>query len=441
MNDFPVVWVACGTVLVLIAMLLGNVCRRIHFPYTIALVLVGMLLNDIGEHVPRLAVLDTLHLTPNFTLYVLLPTLVFDAALHLDVRGILRNALPILLLAVPGVMVVTALAGLGVARWTPLGLNAAMLFGALISTTDPVACIALFNEIGAPPRLTLLVDAESLMNDATAIVMFDLVSAIVASSLLLPDPAAAWNLHTLVHIPLDFLWIFCGSAVVGAAVGLAVMLIIRWTRNDALTEIALTTVVAYAAFTLANRYLGLSGVMAACGAGLAVKATREWLSPETRNYLHDFWGFASFMANSVIFLMLGLTESYLIRDMGRLSAVAAPLAVAIVLVLATRALIVGGTGAFCNLVARARKRPGDRIPLPMQAVMTWSGLRGALPVALAVSVPTTLVSPEERKLLVQLTVGTVLFTLLVQGTTIKPMLRALGLSGAEGAKGVEGEKN
>lgn len=428
MPDFPVVWVACATLLVLIAMLLSNVCRRIRFPYTIALVVVGMLINDIGEHVPRLAVLDTLHLTPNFTLYILLPTLIFDAALHLDVRAILRNALPILLLAIPGVMVVTGLAGLGVARWTPLGLNAAMLFGALIATTDPVACIALFNEIGAPARLTLLVDAESLFNDATAIVMFDLVSAIVASSLLLPDPAAAWNLSTLAHIPLDFLWIFCGSALVGAAVGLAFMLLIRWTRNDALTEIALTTVLAYAAFTLANNYLGLSGVMAACGAGIAVKATRDWLSPDTRAYLHEFWGFASYMANSVIFLMLGLTESYLIRDMGRLSAVAAPMAVAIALVLATRVLIVGGTGAICNFVARVRNRPDDRIPLPMQTVMAWSGLRGALPIALAISVPTTLITPDERKLLVQLTVGTILFTLLVQGTTIKPLLRALRLS-------------
>lgn len=428
MADFPVVWVACATLLVLIAMLLSNVCRRIRFPYTIALVVVGMLINDIGEHVPRLAVLDTLHLTPNFTLYILLPTLIFDAALHLDVRAILRNALPILLLAIPGVMVVTGLAGLGVARWTPLGLNAAMLFGALIATTDPVACIALFNEIGAPARLTLLVDAESLFNDATAIVMFDLVSAIVASSLLLPDPAAAWNLSTLAHIPLDFLWIFCGSALVGAAVGLAFMLLIRWTRNDALTEIALTTVLAYAAFTLANNYLGLSGVMAACGAGIAVKATRDWLSPDTRAYLHEFWGFASYMANSVIFLMLGLTESYLIRDMGRLSAVAAPMAVAIALVLATRVLIVGGTGALCNLLARKRNRPADAIPLSMQAVMAWSGLRGALPIALAISVPTTLITPDERKLLVQLTVGTILFTLLVQGTTIKPLLRSLRLS-------------
>lgn len=433
MNDFPVVWVACGTMLVLIAMLLGNVCNRIRFPYTIALVLAGMGLNALGEAFKPFAVLDTLHLTPNFTLYILLPTLVFDAALHLDVRAILRNAVPILLLAVPGVMAVTGLVGLGVASWTPLGLNAAMLFGALISTTDPVACIALFNEIGAPARLTLLVDAESLFNDATAIVMFDIVSAIVASSLLLPDPAAAWSLGTLARIPGQFLWIFCGSAVVGAAIGLAVMLLIRYMHHDMLSEIALTTVVAYAAFTVANDYLGLSGVMAACGAGIAVKALgRQWLLPATREYLLHFWSFASFMANSVIFLMLGLTESYLIRDMGRLAGGPKSWLVAIALVLATRALIVGGTGAVCNLVARWPGREKSGISLPMQAVMAWSGLRGALPIALALSVPTTLVTPAERKLLVQLTVSTVLFTLLVQGTTIKPMLRSMGLSGAEG---------
>jgi len=428
-NDFSVVWVACATFLVLVAMVLSNVCRRIRFPYTIALVLAGMAMSLLAERVPGFGALGRLHLTPNFTLYVLLPTLVFDAALHLDVRGIVRNALPILLLAVPGVLVATALTGLGVARFTPLGLNAAMLFGALISTTDPVACIALFNEIGAPARLTLVVDAESLFNDATAIVLFDIVAAIVASSLLLPDPAAAWNLSTLARVPGEFLWIFCGSAAVGAAAGFAAMLFIRWTRNDALTEIALTTVVAYAAFTAANRYLGLSGVMAACGAGIVVKALgRKWLSPATREYLPRFWSFASYMANSVIFLMLGLTETYLIRDMGRLVTVAGPLLAAVALVLASRTVIVGGTGAVCALVSRLRRRPEEGLSLPVQGVMAWSGLRGALPVALAVSIPPSLVSPEERKLLVQLTVGTVLFTLLVQATTIKPLLRALGLA-------------
>ena len=270
MRDFPVEIVACFVGLVLVALFSGIVFRKLRFPCTIGLVVVGMVLYKLGGVYEPLHLLQRVHLTPNFILYILLPTLIFDAAINLDVRELMRNVVPIFLLAAPGVLVSTAVVGLAVAKFTPLGLNAAMLFGALISTTDTAAVIALFNELNAPKRLGMLVDGESLFNDATAIVIFNIISAIVASSLLLAHPAEAWNLSTLAAIPGKFLLVFFGGALVGAVVGWIMMQIIRFSHHDPLAEVGLTTVVAYAAFILANHYLEFSGVMAACGAGMVV---------------------------------------------------------------------------------------------------------------------------------------------------------------------------
>lgn len=430
MRDFPVEVVACFVGLVLVALFSGIVFRKLRFPCTIGLVVVGMALYKLGGVYEPLHLLQRVHLTPNFILYILLPTLIFDAAINLDVRELMRNVVPIFLLAAPGVLVSTAVVGLAVAKFTPLGLNAAMLFGALISTTDTAAVIALFNELNAPKRLGMLVDGESLFNDATAIVIFNIISAIVASSLLLAHPAEAWSLSTLAAIPGEFLLVFFGGALVGAAVGWVMMQIIRFSHHDPLAEVGLTTVVAYAAFILANYYLEYSGVMAACGAGMVVNFYgKRYLGEGMRDAIRKFWGFAAFMANGLIFLLLGLTQSFLIHDVGRLRDVGGAVGVAILAVLLARVLIVGLTGLACNAFAK----PANRITLPMQFVMWWGGLRGALPIALAVSIGAALVSPEERTLIIQLTLGIILFTILVQGTTLKKFMRRFGMKQASAA--------
>ncbi len=425
MRDFPVEVVACFVGLVLVALFASILFRKLRFPCTIGLVFVGMALYKLGGAFEPLHLLQRVHLTPNFILYILLPTLIFDAAINLDARELMRNIVPILALAVPGVLVVTAVVGLLVARFTVLGLNAAMLFGALIATTDTAAVIALFNELGAPKRLSMLVDGESLFNDATAIVVFDIVAAIVAGSLLLADPADAWNLATLSEIPSQFLLVFCGGGLVGAGIGWVLMQVIRFSHHDPLIEVGMTTVVAYAAFIVANYYCKFSGVMAACGAGIVVNYYgRRFLDANMRDAIRKFWGFAAFMANSMIFLLLGLTQSFLINDMGRLRDVAGAVGVAILAVLLSRALIVGLTGLCYNRFTP----PENRLTRPMLTVMWWGGLRGALPIALAVSIRPALVSPEERTLVVQLTLGIILFTMLVQGTTLKKIMRRFGMN-------------
>ena len=424
MRDIPVEGIACFVGLVLVALFSSIIFRKLRFPCTIGLVIVGMLLYKLGGVFEPLHVLQRVHLTPNFILYILLPTLIFDAAINLDARELMRNIGPIFLLAAPGVLISTAVVGLAVAKFTLLGLNAAMLFGALISTTDTAAVIALFNELGAPKRLGMLVDGESLFNDATAIVVFNIVSAIVAGSLLLADPLQAWNASTLAAIPGKFLLMFFGGAAVGAAVGWVMMQIIRFSHHDPLVEVGLTTVVAYAAFILANYYLNFSGVMAAVGAGMVVNYYgRRFLSESMRDAIRKFWGFAAFMANSIIFLLLGLTQYFLIHNVGRLRDVGGAVGVAILAVVLARVLIIVLTSGACNLVFK----PANRITLPMQLVMLWGGLRGALPIALAVSIGAALVSPEERTLIIQLTLGIILFTILVQGATLKRLMRRLGM--------------
>ena len=148
-----------------------------------------------------------------------------------------------------------------------------------------------------------------------------------------------------------------------------------------------------------------------------------------RDAIRKFWGFAAFMANGMIFLLLGLTQSFLIHDVGRLRDVGGAVGVAILAVLLARALIVGLTSLGCNGFAK----PANRITLPMQFVMWWGGLRGALPIALAVSIGAALVSPEERTLIIQLTLGIILFTILVQGTTLKRFMRRFGMEQAAAA--------
>jgi CPA1 family monovalent cation:H+ antiporter len=400
-----VVIVLIGLLLVAAAAAIG--LKRTHVPYTVGLVLLGLLLSALAERVDALEPLRELSLSPEIILFVFLPTLIFESAFNLDARLLSRNLAPVLTLAAPGLLLSTGIVGVLLTLLTPLPLGTALLFGALISATDPVAVIALFKELGAPKRLTILVEGESLFNDATAIVLFKIILAVVAGGL--------FTAATVGRGVVEFFIVFVGGLVVGAVIGYLMIRTIALAEDQPVVEVTLSTVVAYAAFIVADHYLGVSGVMATVGAGLVVGtlgSTR--FTPEVRAYLHQFWEYAAFVANSLIFLLVGLT----VHVMG-LVQVAGLIAVAILAVLVARAVTVFG------LVPVANRFSGDEpVGARSQAVLYWGGLRGAVALALVLSLPGDF---PQRELLVSLAVGVVLFTLLGGGVTMRPLIHRLGL--------------
>ncbi len=403
------------TVLLFIASLAAIIFKRINFPYTIGLVIIGILLGFLSSDFKALIHIDKAQLTPELILYILLPVLIFESSVNIDAPKLIKNISPVMALAGPGLLLSTVLIAVPMAVFTPLSWGNAFLFGALISATDPVAVIGLFNQLGAPKRLKLLVDGESLFNDATAIVVCNIIKAAVISG-------AAFSFFTIAKGAWEFFYVFFGGIAVGAILGYLMIFLLKFVRDDPIVEVAFSTVVAYTAFIVADHYLGVSGVMSAMGAGIVFSwfgTTR--LSPEVRDYLKKFWGFAAFAANSFIFLLLGFDEKLLLSKLREYPRYITFIIVGIIALLFSRAVVVYGIVPLLRYVPKAQN-----INLKYQTVMFWGGLRGAVPIALVLSLPVAIGS-DQLNIIMALTFGSVLFTLLVQGTSMGWLIHLLGL--------------
>jgi CPA1 family monovalent cation:H+ antiporter len=402
--------------LLFIAAISAIFVKRINFPYTVGLVIVGIVLGLAVSEVEALKPMQEVELSRDIILYVILPTLLFDAAINMHVSVLLKNLLPILVLATLGLLISAAIVGFAMGQVTPLPIGVALLFGALISATDPVAVIALFKELGVDERLSALVDGESLFNDATAIVVFNIILGIVLATGSLGE-------HPVGSAIGSFLVVFFGGLAVGLFIGALLIGLLRLADGDVLVQIALTSVSAYVAFIVADHFLKLSGVMAVVGAGiLSAWRAKQLFSEEMRRYIGNYWEYAAFVANSLIFLLIGLTEFELFEDFARYGQNIGYVAAAVVIVLIARAVVIYGVTPVINLVSK--REPVDR---PYQHVMFWGGLRGAIPLALVLGLPRGF---EYRPLLLDLTLGVVLFSLLVQGTTVGKLLQSLRLNKA-----------
>jgi CPA1 family monovalent cation:H+ antiporter len=380
--------------LVLVATLVAIAVRRVRLPYTVALVLVGLVITIRRP-------LD-IEMTPELILSLFVPPLIFEAAFHLDLR-LLRDTLPsILLLAVPGVLLTTLFVGGVVTIGTGLPFATAVVFGALIAATDPVAVVALFRELGVPRRLAVAVEGESLFNDGTAIVVFRIALLAAVSGVF--DPVDGL---------FDFFQVALGGMAVGLALGwLAAQLIAR--IDDRLISATLTTLLAYGAYLVAEQ-LHVSGVLAVVVAGLLTgNLGTAGASPTAKSMIFDLWEYLAFIANSLIFLLIGLDI-----DLSQLWANLWPIAVAVVAVVVSRAAVVYGLSWLSSLGSDR-----TRVPLRWRHVLFWGGLRGAISLALALSLPATL---PDRDMLESMAFGVMLFTLMGQGTTIQLLLRRLGL--------------
>lgn len=417
MNDIPVPVIGIIVGLLFLAALSGIVLRKLRFPYTIGLVIVGILAAIASRRIEFLAPLQQVSLTPNVILYVLLPALVFEAALNLNTRLLLRNLTPILTLAAPGLLLSTVIIGVLVGWLTPLPMGPALLFGALISATDPVAVISLFKTVGAPERLKILVDGESLFNDGTAIVLFDIILGVLVAG-------SSIGAGLVASAGLKFIIVFAGGLLLGALIGRLMVLVLSFSRNDPLLDVAFSTVLAYASFIVAQYYMGMSGVMAVVGAGLVVSHYAQVrFTPQVRHYLENIWEYAVFLANSFIFLLLGLTEAHLLQDVRGIAHIGIYALVAIAVVTASRAVVIYALVPLLNC-----RNGAQPIGNGYRTIMFWGGLRGALPIGLAMSLRATKLDVAHQEMLLGFTVGVVLFTLLVQGTTIAKLMRRCKLN-------------
>jgi CPA1 family monovalent cation:H+ antiporter len=383
-------------ILMLVATLVAIIARRIRLPYTVSLVLVGFFLS-IQSPVD-------VEVTPEIILALFVPPLLFEAAFHLELRLLRENLVPILMFAVPGVVLATLLVGGLVALGTGLGFGVAVIFGALIAATDPVAVVALFRDLGVPRRLAMAVEGESLFNDGTAIVVFQIALAAAISGVFNP----------IVGL-LDFFRVAAGGLAIGLALGWVTAQLISRV-DDRLIVTTLTTLLAYGAY-LAGEQAHVSGVLAVVAAGLVSgNVGLTGTTPTTKIMLFNLWDFLAFLANSLVFLLIGLTVDIplLVDHLG-------PIAIAVVAVLLSRAVVVYGLPLISHLWSKSE----PHIPLSWRHVLFWGGLRGAISLALALSLPTNL---AQRDTLLAMTFGVVLFSLLAQGTSIQVLLKRLGLT-------------
>jgi len=381
--------------LVLVTTLVAIGARRLRLPYTVSLVLMGLLI----------AVLTPLELeaTPDLILAIFVPPLVFEAAFHLDLKQLRQNLIPILFLAVPGVLLTTMLVGGITALGAGVAFGTAIVFGALIAATDPVAVVSLFRALGVPRKLSLTVEGESLFNDGTAIVVFRIALAAVVTGTFAPLTGL-----------FDFFRVSLGGIAVGLVLGwVTAQLVAR--LHDRLIVTSLTTIVAFAAYVAAAQ-LHVSGVLAVVVAGLLVgNLGMAGVQPSTKMMILNLWDFLAFLANSMVFLLIGLSI-----DLTLLWQNLDALLVAVLAVLGSRAIVVYGF----SWLSRLWRKQGY-IPPSWYHVLFWGGLRGAISLALALSLPMGLAGRDELQ---AMAFGVVLFTLLAQGTTIRFLLEKLGLT-------------
>ncbi|MFZ2095618.1 MAG: Na+/H+ antiporter [Anaerolineales bacterium] len=377
--------------LLLIVSIVAVAVRRLRIPYTVALVIAGLLIT--------FQTTIKIELTPELILSLFVPPLIFEAAFHLNLQELRKNLPAILLLAVPGVILTMFIIGGILAFSIKLSLPIALLFGALIAATDPVSVVALFRTLGVPKRLLVLIEGESLFNDGTAIVLFQLMLAIVLTSK-----------FNLVNGIADFFRISIGGILVGLALGWLIAQFISRVDNY-LIETTLTTILAFGAYLVADR-LSFSGVLAVVAAGVMNgNISPQGMSPTSRIVIFNFWEYVAFLANSLIFLLIGLQV-----NITAMLASWQPILWAILAVFVARIIVVYGLSWLVKQVA-------EPIPVRWQHVLNWGGLRGAISLALVLSLPLALSS--DRDMLRVMAFGVVLFTLIVQSTTMSPLIRWL----------------
>lgn len=385
-NEFA--WLLLGAVVV------GIVAQRIRIPYAVALVVVGLVVEE--THIVSVPEIE-----PGLLLFAFLPPLLFDAAFRLEARELRVVLRPVLWLAVPGVLLTAAL--VGGATWLLLGvpLGSALLFGSIVAATDPVAVVAVLKSLNAPHRIAVIPEAESLINDGMAITLYTaLIGYAVTGHIRASEVVELFGREVI------------GGIAIGAVLAFVVSRVTA-TIDDHPLEMMLSTVLAYGSYLVAHE-VHASGPLACVAAGFIHGSYGRsiGMSPRTSRLLDDLWEYLGFVANAIVFLLVGFTvhASDLLDEAWAVS-------VAVVAVLLARF----GVVYLTRLVTPA----GAAIASGERLVVVWAGLRGALTIALALALPA---ATPERDLLIAMAFGIVLFTLVVQGLTLPLLVRRVGLT-------------
>ena len=393
--------------LLIAASLIAMATIRLKIPYTIALVIGGFLIDIF--HVPLTGRLgaggSTDVLTPDVILMIFLPGLLFEAGLNIQARRLQRNLIPVLLLAIIGVLIATAVSGYAVHWLLGLPLLVALLFGSLISATDPISVLALFKEMHVSKRLSVLVEAESLFNDGTAVVVFQIFLAAVLTG-------QADIVEGIGH----FLKVTLGGGALGLGLGYIVSKLTA-RLDDPRIEILLTTILAYGSFLVAE-HLHVSGIIATVGSGLMIGnyGAPSGMSSRTRVALWSFWEYVGFVINSLVFLLIGI-EVHLADLIEYADAIG----------IAIAAVLLGRLFSIYSMVPISN-RFANEIPFHWQHVLFWGGIHGGVSMALALSLDASF---PGRSQILAMTFGVVAFSIVVQGLTIKPLMRRLGIATGE----------
>jgi monovalent cation:H+ antiporter, CPA1 family len=391
----PVVTGIAGTAAVLVgllgvAVLVALVAERLRVPGAVALVAFGAGTASIHPVALPFHFGDTL-------LFIFLPPLIFEAAWAIDPAALRRTAGRIALLALPGVVLVAGTIGYGIAFSGQLPLAPAIVLGAIVSATDPVAVLAIFRRLHVPVDLLTIVEGESIANDGVAIVLYALALAFASGGTTASLPAA--SVHAVLAI--------VGGCAIGIGCAAVVAFVMGRTRSGPL-EISATVVLAFLAYLCADA-LGWSGVFATATAGIALRAFAR-IAPisDHADDVDTFWNAIAFIVNAMVFLVTGL-----VVQIGRIGDHPLLVFVAIVAVLASRTVL-------ATLVIR---------PLTWRVTVVLAGMRGGLSLALALAIPESL---PFRADIVDAVFGVVLFTLVVQGIALEPVLRRLGFHSGSG---------
>ena len=376
-----------------VASLVAILVKRIHVPYTTALVLMGVAVSFLPIEMD-------VHLSKEFVLLIVLPPLLFQGALHMELESLKKNLIAIATLAVPGLIVATFLVGTMLHYALDMPWLKGLLFGAMVAATDPISVLAIFREIGAPKRLKALMEGESLFNDGTSVVLFAGLFAVLYQG---GEPS-------VIAIAGDFLKVCLGGAVIGLAFGFFCYRLMKGL-DDHLLEVTLTVVLVFGSFLFAEMF-HLSGVIAVVVAGLIIGNYGKLfsMSSQTIETIDNFWEVVDFLINAVLFVLIGFEMKAYVGD---LTLYILPGLLIVGIVLLARALTVYPVYYFTS-------KTGQAFPFGWAHIMVWGGLKGSIPIALVLGLPRDV--PFRAEFLV-FTAILVFFSLVVQSTTMKPLVK------------------